>query len=80
MVTGLTTVRDQVLGELGDVADAVSEVNQSYSISGVTGHASSTAGASFLDLADFCETGAGISDQLINQLPQCLNIILGASE
>jgi Flp pilus assembly pilin Flp len=31
MITGLSTVRDQVVTELADVADAVSAVNQSYS-------------------------------------------------
>ena len=80
MVTGLTTIRDQVLGELGDVADAISEVNQSYSISGVTAHASSTSGVSFLDLNDFCETAAQPSDQTTNVLPQCLVIVAGESE
>ena len=80
MVTGLTTIRDQVLGELGDLADAVSEVNQSFSISGVTAHAASTAGVAFIDEADFCEVDGSVSDQLINNLPQCLNIIAGASE
>lgn len=80
MVTGLTTIRDQVLGELGDVADAVSEVNQSYSISGVTAHASSTSGVSFQDENDFCEGDGVNNDQAAGALPQCLNIIAGASE
>lgn len=56
LITGLTTVRDQVLTELADVADAVSEINQSYSFGGVTAHASSTAGSMYADLSDFCDT------------------------
>lgn len=75
MVTGLTTIRDQVLGELGDVADAISEVEQSYSIAAVTAHASSTAGNVFDDLADFCETVGAVTDQSAGNLPQCLNIV-----
>ena len=80
MVTGLTTIRDQVLGELGDLADAVSEVDQSFSISGVTAHAASTAGANFEDENDFCEGDAASNDQNATNLPQCLNIIAGTGE
>ena len=79
MITGLTTIRDQVLGELGDVADAVSEFDQSYSISAVTGHASSTSGAIFADGEDFCEEGTG-TDQSAGALPQCLAIIADTTE
>jgi hypothetical protein len=42
--------------ELGDVAGAFSQLNQSYSFSGITGHHSSTAGSSFADLTDDCDT------------------------
>jgi Flp pilus assembly pilin Flp len=71
LIAGLATVRDQVVQELGDVAAAVSEINQSYSFSGVTGHSSSTAGSSFLDLNDFCDPdGQGPA----NNEPQCIEI------
>jgi Flp pilus assembly pilin Flp len=75
LLTGLTTIRDQVLGELGDVADAISEFDQSYSVSAVTAHAASTSGAVFADKNDFCETAATPSDQTGGSLPQCLAII-----
>ena len=75
LITGLTTIRDQVLGELGDVADAISEFDQSYSISAVTAHASSTSGALFDDINDFCEAGGNVSDQSTGALPQCLAIV-----
>jgi len=55
MIVGLTTVRDQVVQELGDLAAAVASINQSYSFSGVTGHHSSTAGSIFVDLLDDCD-------------------------
>ena len=80
LLTGITTIRDQVLGELGDLADAVSEVNQSFTIAGVEAHASSTAGVTFVDEEDFCEVDGNVSDQLVGNLPQCLDIITGESE
>ncbi len=58
MVVGLTSLRDQVTQELGDVAGAISQINQSYSFSGATGHHSSTAGSIFVDFHDSCDTPA----------------------
>ena len=79
LLTGLTTIRDQVLGELGDVADAISEFDQSYSISAVTAHASSTSGTEFADSEDFCEAATG-TDQSAGALPACLAIIAQSTE
>ncbi len=67
LIVGQTTLRDQVVTELADVADAISAIDQSYAFSDVTGHSSSTAGTVFDDEADFCDvtdsgeqgTGAG---------------------
>jgi Flp pilus assembly pilin Flp len=55
MVVGLTSLRDQVIQELGDVALAIASVNQSFSFSGATGHHSSTAGSIFVDFLDDCD-------------------------
>ena len=55
MIVGLVTVRDQVVQELGDLALAIGNINQSYVYEGVTGHTSATAGSDFLDDQDFCE-------------------------
>jgi Flp pilus assembly pilin Flp len=55
MIVGLTTLRDQIVQELGDVALAIAAVNQSYSVSGITGHHSSTAGSIFIDTLDDCD-------------------------
>lgn len=55
LIVGMATVRDQVIQELADVAQAISNINQSYSWSGVTGHTSSVAGSSFDDTTDFCD-------------------------
>jgi hypothetical protein len=74
MVAGLTTVRDQTIQELADVADAFSEVDQSLSYSGVTSHAASSAGSLFNDLRDFCEVIGPVSDQLAGNEPRCMEI------
>jgi len=55
MVVGLKSVRDSVLTELADVAQAIANVDQSYSYSGVNGHAASSTGSQFVDSADFCD-------------------------
>jgi Flp pilus assembly pilin Flp len=55
MVVGLESVRDAVLTELADTATAIAQINQSYSYSGVTGHASSVSGSAFADATDFCD-------------------------
>ena len=51
-IVGLKSVRDSVVTELADVAQAIGNVNQSYSYSGVSGHHAFTAGAAFTDNAD----------------------------
>jgi len=72
MLVGMTTVRDQVVQELADVADAISEIDQSYSFGSVTGHTSSTAGMTFNDTEDNCDvdgndnSGPGNSAQCVN--------------
>ena len=82
LLVGLATIRDQVVQELGDTADAVSELNQSYTWLGVTGHSSSTSGTQFLDLNDFCELGGNVADQTNGAPPQCILIptIAGVAE
>lgn len=56
MLVGLQTVRDAVVRELSDFANAVANTNQSYSFAGVTGHHSSTAGSALADVRDDCDT------------------------
>ena len=70
MIVGLTTVRDQVVQELADVAGAISDINQSYSYSAVRGHTSVTAGSDFIDKQDFCDppgqAAAGTGSNCVN--------------
>lgn len=58
LIAGLTSVRDQVTQELGDVAGAISQVNQSYAYEGVTGHSAAVHGSIFADNVDFCDAPA----------------------
>ena len=58
VIVGLKSVRDSVVTELADVAQAISNVNQSYCYSGTTGHSAHTGGGSFNDEQDFCDTNA----------------------
>lgn len=61
MVVGLATVRNSVVQELGDVAKAIGNINQSFSYTGVSGRETSSysAGSDFADLTDFCDAPNG---------------------
>lgn len=74
MVVGLTTVRDCVVTELADVADAISEIDQSYSYGQITGHCGSTAGTQFHDRQDFCEQARTQDDQNPRGGAQCIRL------
>lgn len=62
VIVGLKSVRDSVVTELADVAQAIANVNQSYSFSGTSGHHAFTGGGAFWDNADFCDNNWSNSD------------------
>ncbi|MBI1346598.1 hypothetical protein GC163_09950 [bacterium] len=74
LIVGLTTVRDVVVIELADVADAISEIDQSYSYGQIRGHCGSTAGVRFHDRADFCENRRAEDDQNPRGGAQCITL------
>ena len=74
LIVGLTTVRDVVVIELADVADAISEIDQSYSYGQIKGHCGSTAGVTFQDRADFCEDRRSQDDQNSRGGAQCITL------
>lgn len=74
LIVGLTTVRDVVVIELADVADAISEIDQSYSYGQIVGHCGSTAGVRFHDQADFCEQRRSEDDQNPRGGAQCITL------
>src|SRR5579885_2162405 len=53
VIVGLKSLRDSIVTELADVAQALANLDQSFSFSGVSGHHAFTAGASFHDQVDF---------------------------
>jgi len=68
LLTGLAAVRDALISELSDVAGAIQDINESYSIDGVVGHNANTAGFNFLDGTDECDSNddpAGVVDNCI---------------
>ncbi len=70
LIVGLTTVRDQLVQELGDVAAAISDLNQTFSFSGVAGHHALTAGSFFQDELDDCDEVG----QPVGAEPACIEI------
>jgi len=57
VMVGLSALRNGVVNELADVSAAIDSVNQSYQLSGTSGHAASTASTTFADARDFCDEG-----------------------
>ena len=55
LIAGLSSVRESVVTELGDVAQAIGNLNQTFSYGASVGHCGITAGASFTDKSDFCD-------------------------
>ena len=76
MIVGLKSVRDSVVTELADVAQAFANVSQSYSYSGVAGHHAFSGAGSFTDTSDFCDNG---SADAAGQMSKCVVICTAAS-
>lgn len=56
VIAGLSSLRDSVVTELADLSQALANLNQSYSYSGVSGHHTFSGGGHFHDNTDFCDT------------------------
>lgn len=76
MLVGMTSVRDQVVQEVRDVAAAMSKTVQSYSFAGITGHSASTGGSVFGDLGDFCDQLEGVA---ACDPDLCISVTVGAT-
>jgi len=79
LLTGLATVREAVVQELGDVANAIGIVDQSYSYSAVTSHNSSTAGSSLADTNDECE-GTQVNNNTAGNEPLCMDVTVATDQ
>jgi hypothetical protein len=68
MIVGLKSVRDSVVTELADVAQGMGNVNQTFSFSGTSGHATFGGGGKFGDNTDFCDAFgfAGTNSKCVN--------------
>ena len=74
LLVGMVTLRDQVTQELADVADAISELTQSYTFNSITGHHDAfVAGSFFDDTTDSCDDD-GNRNTLPDTEPQCIDI------
>lgn len=71
VIVGLKSVRDSVVTELADVAQALANVDQTYSYSGVYGHGAFSGGGHFFDRADFCD---GPFENEYGQRSKCVNV------
>jgi hypothetical protein len=77
LIVGLTSLRDQIVQELGDLGAAVGSLNQSYSVAEFTTANFSAAGSSFSDMSDSCEAGMLEGDpgnDVAGQPPLCIAI------
>ena len=76
MVVGLKSVRDSVVTELADIAQAIANIDQSYSYSGILGHATQTTGSFYFDQADFCDATATAvhTDALSSENSKCVMV------
>jgi hypothetical protein len=60
LVVGLTELRNQVVQEVADLAQAIGNINQSYEYAGTAKlEVGQTAGSDFHDERDFCEAEGG---------------------
>lgn len=54
LVVGLSELVLNISSELEDLGSAFASINQSFSLSGLLGHSSSTSASGNIDLLDFC--------------------------
>lgn len=60
MVTGLASLRDAVVTELADVGAAIANVDQTYTVGGITAHSAAISSSGYSDVADFCDDGSSV--------------------
>jgi len=69
---GISTLRNALVTELADVAAAIGNLNQSYSVGGISGHHSNCSAQAFTDATDSCDTSGTCSQGGTNS--QCVEI------
>lgn len=84
MIAGLTTYRDAAVMEMADLATAIGQFNQSYSLSSVvvtgTGFGVSIAGSTFNDDPDWCQDTTSSTTDPTNAGTACVAIVAASAE
>ena len=57
LLVGLTSLRDQMVQEFGDLGAAIGALDHSYSFASFSDADSSVAGSVFVDNSDYCDAG-----------------------
>ncbi len=55
LIVGLVHIRDSVVGELADIAEAIGRTDQTYQYDGLASAHATVDGARFTDVADLCD-------------------------
>ena len=76
LVVGATSLRDAAISELSDIAGAVQDLNQHYSIDGIEGHSAQTHGSDFIDATDWCDD----PEDTPNTFDNCIAIFAPSDE
>lgn len=88
MIAGLTTYRDAAVMEMADLATAIGQFNQSYSLSSVilsttiagTVYNASIAGSTFNDDPDWCQDTTSSTTDPTNAGTACVAIVAASAE
>lgn len=75
LIAGLTVVRDAIVSELADVGGAIQDLNQSYSLRGVSSRSATTAGSDYHDKSDWADS----ADSQSGQMDNCI-VVFGVSD
>ena len=75
LIVSLQSLRTGVVTELADLGEALGNVSQTYSTSGVAGHHASDNGSLFLDRFDTCEAPFGGVQSGTNS--RCVTVCVG---
>ena len=82
LLVGMKAFRDSAVTEFADMAQALANLNQSYSVSAFTvdlgaGGILTTASSIFIDAPDFCDTSA--DTDVGTSGSKCVNVCIAAS-
>lgn len=81
MLVGIKSMRDATVTEFADMAQALANLDQSYSFPGIAptpaNNQTSTASSSFVDTLDFCDTSGDTDTGTAGS--KCVNVCIAAT-